>query len=93
MKKLLVIVVLMLTVSPALFASHQHIEPAERSNLGFWNGFLGRSKDIQDCRTAIQGDVSPLETAALMAVTKNSITADNADDIAKIFTAISAKVK
>ncbi|MEI6079341.1 MAG: hypothetical protein WCQ53_01720 [bacterium] len=92
MKKLLVIVVLMLTASPAAFAGNW--KPVQmRSNPGFWNGFLGTPKDnkgnaIQNCRTAIQGDVSPLETAALMAVTKNGVSKDNAAGIAAIFAAI-----
>ena len=75
MKKLLVIAVLALTASSTLFADSFFNTNTKPNRFGeFMNGFIGRSKDIQDCRTVIQGDVSPLETAALMAATKGSLS-------------------
>ncbi|MEI6093125.1 MAG: hypothetical protein WCQ47_05515 [bacterium] len=89
MKKLLVIAVLALTASSSIFAQSFFNTNTKPNRFGeFMNGFIGRSKDIQDCRTVIQGDVSPLETAALVAATKGNTSAT---DISALLQAIQKK--
>lgn len=83
MKKLLVIAVLAITASSTLFAQTVSFNTKPNRFGEFMNGFIGRSKDIQDCRTVIQGDVSPLEAAALAAATRS-----NTNDFGAIVTAV-----
>jgi hypothetical protein len=68
MKKLLVIAVLMISAGSAFAQARRG-----QTDVPFAHGFIGRSKDLQDCRTVIQGGGSPLEMAQLMAVTRNPI--------------------
>jgi hypothetical protein len=81
MKKLLVILVLMIVAVPSFAKGTKR----GLLDVPFMHGFIGRSKDLQDCRTVIQGDVSPLEMAQLMATTRNPINTDTENTFDNLF--------
>ena len=66
MKKLLVIVVLMMTASTGLFAKE-----IDNNAWSFFNNVFG-VPDAEDCTAINQGNMTALDQAKLMFVTKNT---------------------
>ena len=71
MKKLLVIVVLMMTASSCLFATGINDDNKKSNAWSFFNNVFG-VPDAEDCTAINQGNMTALDQAKLMFVTKNT---------------------
>jgi hypothetical protein len=50
-------------------------------DVNFWSGAFGRSKNLVDCRTTVQGDADLLGVALITGAMKNGYDADQIDSL------------